>query len=74
MKTLIVNISPASNHAILTKNSENSKQLFMMVTNGSHQWIRLKIMMMLVDEMVHKIWIFDEKLSNNQFYNINYIS
>jgi len=41
VKTLIVGISPAYNHAILIENGENSEHCFKMVMDGIHKWIRL---------------------------------
>ena len=46
----------------------------MMAIDRSHQRIRLKITTMWVNEMICKIQIFWEKLYNDQFYSINYIS
>jgi hypothetical protein len=37
VKTLIVGISPAYNHAILIENGENSEHCFKMVMDGIHK-------------------------------------
>ena len=58
----------------MTENGENFEQCFMMVMDGSHKWIRLKITTMQVNEIGHKIQNFGVKLYNDQFYGINHIS
>lgn len=51
------------NCTILTKSGENSKQIFMMVMDASHQWISLKIMMMQVNKMACKNLDFWRKIT-----------